>query len=274
MSGATAIEWAEAVWNPVTGCTRVSAGCDRCYAFALHDRRYAANRRARSEGRDAPFPAQYDEPFSSVRQLDARLDEPLRRRRPSVYFVNSMGDLFHERVESEFLDRVFAVMREAARHRFLVLTKRPARMRAHLAERGEPAPNVWLGVSAETQDAADERVPDLLAAPAALRFVSAEPLLGPVSLERWLPGPGRGGVDWTIAGGESGRGARPCDAAWVRSLLGECAAADTPVFVKQLGAQPLDGGAALRLRDRKGGDPEEWPADLRVRAFPAEGHAA
>ena len=274
MSGATAIEWAEAVWNPVTGCTRVSDGCDRCYAFALHDRRYAANRRARGEGRAAPFPAQYDEPFSAVRALETRLDEPLRRKRPTLYFVNSMGDLFHERVESEFLDRVFAVMREASRHRFLVLTKRSERMRAHLEERGEPAPNVWLGVSAERQDAADLRVPELLRTPAAVRFVSAEPLLGPVSLERWLSGPGRGGVDWAIVGGESGRGARPCDAGWVRSLVGECAAAGVPAFVKQLGARPEDAGKALRLRDRKGGDPGEWPGDLRVRSFPrGEGEA-
>ncbi len=373
MSGKTAIQWATAVWNPTTGCTRVSVGCDNCYAFALHDKRYVSNldaakawakataltdpdlvraalaaptgelvRAFRAAGARLPFTArQYDVPFSRVQVLDdERLDAPLREQKPQRYFVDSMADLFHEAVPDLLLDRVFLRMALARRHTFLVLTKRPERMRAYcakaLGESGldinaeldhvaplltpaeraeacawalryqfgpEPPPNIWLGTSVEDQAAADERIPHLLATPAAVRFLSCEPLLGPV----WLGPAFLGGrldgaisfakkIDWVIVGGESGPRARPMDLAWARSLVAQCRAAGVAPFVKQLGRMPFDGGMtlpgqhwteeqqkaaewitvpgysayqrALHLRDRKGGDMDEWPEDLRVRELP------
>ncbi|MGE0227790.1 MAG: DUF5131 family protein [Dehalococcoidia bacterium] len=244
----TGIQWTHvpgyrgATWNPTTGCTRVSAGCDHCYAFELHDQRFATQRKAavefavgtgghftgaardirlmRENGARLPFPAQYDVPFSTVQVLDEkRLTEPLRRRIPTAYFVDSMADLFHEEVPDEFLDRVFAVMALRPQHLFMVLTKRPSRMHDYLTRRdrdeaigwaadtlyeehggdysrvnlllhfgihggprGWPLPNVWLGVSVEDQAAADERIPWLLDTPTAVRFLSCEPLLGAVDL--------------------------------------------------------------------------------------------
>lgn len=275
----TKIEWAEQVWNPVTGCTKVSAGCKNCYAERMA---------TRLRGRHG-YPA--DEPFR-VTLHPGRLDEPMRWRKPRRVFVNSMSDLFHEYVPDEFIDRVFAVMACAPQHQFLVLTKRPNRMRdwCQRIARGPaletwPLPNVWLGVSAEDQLAADRRIPILLDTPAAVRFVSAEPLLEPVVLIDYLPDTHdghrdpRGGpwLDWVIVGGESGSGARRCDVKWVRAIVGQCQAAGVSVFVKQLGAHPTESGdfdaktgpvSGPRLRDRKGGDPDEWPEDLRVREHP------
>lgn len=207
MSGKTGIQWAERVWNPVVGCTRVSDGCRNCYAFQLHDQRHLAWKRGRWES----APPQYYEPFSRVQLLDERLTDPLHWRKPARVFVNSMSDLFHEDVPDEYIDRVFAVMNYANDHTYQVLTKRPDRMRAYINDpqtfhrviahvrrmdreiagcslpRGElamswPLPNVWLGTSVENQEAADKRIPELLACPAAVRFLSCEPLLGPVDL--------------------------------------------------------------------------------------------
>jgi protein gp37 len=264
-------------------------------------------------------------------------------------FVNSMSDLFHEDVPDAFIDQVFAVMALAPRHTFQILTKRADRMRMasgrdrrvgpqvqtilhgqHHPARGYPLrwplPNVWLGVSVEDQKHADERIPLLLQTPAAVRFVSAEPLLGTVNLERYLwqscCGNLSGGdylngeppqcccdpfppLDWVIVGGESGPGARPFNVAWARSIARQCKEAKVPVFVKQLGRDvrdrndagflgeepshwperidildrvehDLDGtrdgyqGAPVRIHldNKKGGDPQEWPADLRIREFP------
>lgn len=344
MAGKTTIEWTHApgyvggVWNPTTGCTRVSDGCDNCYAFALHDRRYKANldaadlstgerlrggdgsvratlpQQARKLGRSLPFPKQYDLPFSRVQLLEDRLDVPLRTKKPTCYFVDSMADLFHEDVPDEFISGVWKTMWEAQQHRFLILTKRPDRMRRFAAETGlaltwdtttpnkpwnhEVLPNVWLGTSVEDQKAADERIPHLLATPAAVRFLSCEPLLGPVNLSAYVHGPAwnpesdaaiaRGGalgraltytreharyIDWLIVGGESGPRSRPMDLAWVRGLRDQCQDAGVALFVKQLGPQPIviDGLGTqriFRLRDRKGGDMDEWPEDLRVREWP------
>lgn len=205
----TGISWTDETWVPLTGCTRVSAACDNCYAFALHDRRYAAWRRG------VPMPVQYHQPFSRVQLLPERLTEPLRWRRPRRVFLTSMGDLFHDDVPDEFICRVFGTMLRASRHTFQVLTKRPERMAALLGvmtfrERvgeavlssldwdrglatydprnghGWPLKNVWLGTSIEDQDAANARIPWLLRTPAAVRFLSAEPLLGAINLNRWM----------------------------------------------------------------------------------------
>lgn len=260
-----------------------------------------------------------------VELVPEKLAEPLGWKKPRRVFVNSMSDLFHEALSREAIAAVFGTMIRAHWHTFQVLTKRPARMREVLATltpsealaaagvaqpdvfrrpltkedalsaaRNWPPPNIWLGVSVEDQASADERIPHLLATPAQVRFISAEPLLGPVDLTDLAvdkrpgseqhfdaldcdvdpvdDGPfGGATLDWVIVGGESGPGARPCDAEWVRSIVRQCQEAGAAVFVKQLGARPICGlvpSMELLLEDRKGGDPAEWPEDLRVREFP------
>ena len=226
-----------------------------------------------------------------VRLAPSALDAPLRMRAPKRIFVNSMSDLFHERLSALSIARVFDVMQRAHWHTFQVLTKRAERMKefcSWAAENGMgPLPNVWLGVSVEDQQRADERIPHLLATPAATRFLSVEPMLGPVQLgvgdcffDYGVGGHGRSGIDLVICGGESGKQARPCDVAWVRSLRDQCRAAGVATFVKQLGARstnssedvgpwPVAPATDIRWKDSHGGDPAEWPEDLRVRELPA-----
>lgn len=262
---ATEIEWADRVWNPVTGCTKVSAGCKHCYAETIAHRFW--------KGRD----------FGDVQCHEDRLDEPRRWRKPSRVFVNSMSDLFHEAVPFEFIGRVFNKMLQAnyegRGHSFLVLTKRPARMVEWFQTitnwkqclYGFPVgespfdglpPHIAVGVSVEDQRTADERIPLLAQCPAAVRFLSVEPLLGPVQLDLT-------DIHWVIVGGESGPKARPCNAIWVRSVLDQCRASGVPCFVKQLGSGAIDyEGCPIKPGDRKGGDPAEWPEDLRVREYP------
>ena len=338
----TGIQWTHvpgyrgATWNPTT---EFAVGTGGHFTEAARDIRLM-----RGNGARLPFPPQYDVPFSTVQLLDEkRLTEPRRRRIPTAYFVDSMSDLFHEDVPAEFIDRVFAVMALCPQHIFMVLTKRPKRMHDYLTRRDRdeaigwaastlyeehggdywrvnlllhpgihggprvwPLTNVWLGVSVEDQSAADERIPWLLDTPAAVRFLSCEPLLGPVDLATHVGiAPNhedlRGGLHWVIAGGESGRHARPFDLAWARSLRDQCAVAGVPFFMKQLGARPMlpltedgnrewhaglaaglwrsDGsyrrgedderlGFAMRFRNAHGADPAEWPEDLRVREWP------
>lgn len=226
MAGRSSIEWTDRTWNPVTGCTKLSSGCEHCYAEAI------AHRFAGS----AAFPAGF-----AVTLHPERLGAPRRWRAPSRVFVNSMSDLFHSEVPTEFIARVFAVMAATPRHTYQVLTKRPARMRALLRrplldDVEWPLPNVWLGVSTEDQHWAQIRIPVLLATPAAVRFVSAEPLLGALRLHgSWLGELGSGGLDWVIVGGESGRAARPMRPGWARSLRDQCQAAGVAFFFKQWG---------------------------------------
>lgn len=418
MSVDTSIEWCDATWNPIRGCSRVSEGCRHCYAEKVAAR--FSGKGLAYEGlakRSASGEARWT---GEVRLVEKHLTDPLRWREPRGIFVNSMSDLFHEKVPDEWIDRIFAVMALAPQHTFQVLTKRPERMRAYFANRRErilsaipatettqwhvwaactalhvsgatqlvepwswgpgnsidgpwPLPNVWLGVSVEDHASADARIPVLLDTPAAKRFVSAEPLLGSVTFARehmgksdWLtprstthlradvlgmlrnrsfrgmqdssgnelsparaelelkdlrnrgvkfipvgprcegfsddggcPGHRVPTLDWVIVGGESGPGARPCDVAWIRSIVEQCRAARVPAFVKQLGAVPIDGAGRaplstisrsrrgtvdgaiaddggdaqtwdrIPLANRKGNDPAEWPSDLRVREFPA-----
>lgn len=276
MSDKSAIEWTEATWNPVTGCSKVSQGCKHCYA-ERDWARLSANPATRYHGRA----------FTDVQCHADVLDLPLRWKRPRRIFVNSMSDLFHEAVPDEFIQQVFMFMGMASQHSFQVLTKRPERMRALLngdeikefvvgcwgnegPELEWPLPNVWLGVSVEDQATADERILLLLQTPAAVRWISAEPLLGPVDLtrlyggiciggsvdlcidaltaqygaawkgrqtipERPLSALGCAGIDWVVAGGESGPHARPMHPAWARSLRDQCAAAGVPFLFKQWG---------------------------------------
>ncbi|WP_431860047.1 DUF5131 family protein [Azospirillum sp.] len=299
MGDKTGIEWTEATWNPVVGCSLTTPGCTNCYAMGEAARlermgalKYAGLTRIAN---DRPVWT------GEVRLHEAALDQPLRWKRGRRIFVNSMSDLFHEGLTDQDIDRVFAVMALARQHTFQVLTKRAERMRAYMlafswervvescrgpdgvsvitghsiadlqrafgllprfdyeADRSAwPLPNVWLGVSVEDQRRADERIPHLLATPAAVRFLSMEPLLGPVDLEypaglfqngpamccdgrecgcRGLPvdPPLINGLDWVIVGGESGPKARPMHPDWVRSIRDQCAAAGTAFLFKQWG---------------------------------------
>jgi protein gp37 len=251
MSDNSAIEWTDATWNPVTGCTEVSPGCDNCYAKTFAERWRGT-------------PGHHFENGFDVTLRPERIDQPLRWKKPRKVFVNSMSDLFHEAIPDEFIAEVFATMAKSPRHTYQVLTKRHGRMRsllkrlsfrdnlAHLAP--WPLPNVWLGVSVEDQKRADIRIPALLNTPAAVRFLSCEPLLGPVDLEMvdWDGATGLtvlehppNGIDWVIVGGESGPGARPMDPAWARQLRDQCQAASVPFHFKQWGAFAPSGVVGL-----------------------------
>jgi protein gp37 len=319
--GDTSIEWTDKTWNPIRGCSRVSEGCRHCYAeqvagrFSGEGQAYHGLARRRSNGE-----AQW---AGEVRVIENHMLDPLSWRTPSRVFVNSMSDLFHEKLADDAIDRVFAVMALAPRHTFQILTKRPERMLEwsntnatggrifHLAQQIDPKgvgalsgawplPNVWLGVSTENQATADERIPLLLQTPSAVRFLSCEPLLGPIDLKDCgttpyftdrgcLPDRPGTSVDWVIVGGESGRGARPCDVEWITDLVAQCDFAGVACFVKQLGSAPgfkleneerrgnmvpsfhhFDAPSGLHIKSvsGKGGDMAEWPEELRVREFP------
>jgi len=291
MSDHSHIEWTDATWNPATGCTKVSSGCDHCYAETFAER-----------FRDVP--GHHFEHGFDLTLRPERLAVPTRWRRPRRIFVNSMSDLFHAAVPDDFIAAVFAVMAMTPRHTYQVLTKRHARMRTLLAhplfahrvcQAGRdlagcqqdwlaagrmfagPLPNVWLGVSVETQRWADVRIPALLATPAAVRWVSCEPLLGPVDLTPWLKHAQlacercthRGPLDWhsahlwgncacpchpprpprpawVVVGGESGHHARPMHPDWARAIRDLCVVAQVPLLFKQWGGRtPKAGGREL-----------------------------
>ncbi len=320
LSAKSKIEWTDTTWNPVRGCTKISPGCKNCYAETFAER-----------WRGVPGHP-YEQGFG-LRLVPEKLDEPLRWKKPRRIFVNSMSDLFQEGVPAEFIDQVFMRMARCHWHTFQVLTKRPERMLKYLqrfmpdgqgwltpngrnavtascslADNNFPIRNVWLGISVENQQYADERIPLLLQTPAAKRFVSYEPALGPVDFSRICDGtydavegtnfedlnpwPDRHThLDWVIVGGESGPGARPFNVQWARSVVQQCKAAGVACFVKQLGGSPMEHPSQIRewppesqrrfkcldtvgplvkmmLQDRKGGDMAEWPDDLRVRQFP------
>ena len=240
MAEHSAIEWTDATWGPVTGCTKVSPGCDHCYAERL-------SRRLQAMGNP-----KYANGFALTLHDDT-LDLPLRWKRPKRVFVNSMSDLFHVDVPDEYISRVFDTMARCPQHVFQILTKRSGRMRRWFAKHGPqpPLPNVWIGVSVET-DRYCWRADDLRAIPAAVRFISAEPLLGPLDRLNLA------GIHWLITGGESGPGHRPCDEAWVRALRDQCLASNVAYFHKQWGGiSPKVGG---RLLDGRTWD--EYPAAL------------
>ncbi len=238
MSGSTAIEWATKVWNPTVGCSRVSAGCDNCYAFKLHDQRHIAWKR----GRMPNAAKQYHLPFSKVQLLPDRLRDPATWRAPQRVFVDSVADLMHSAVPDSYLDQVFSVMDSLPRHRFQLLTKRPERFVDYIGRRydGTPAPAwIWLGTSVEDERVL-ERVDRLRETPATIRFLSCEPLLGS------LAAIDLSGIHWVIAGGESGPRRRPVEADWIRELRDVCAAAGVAFFFKQWGGfRPKDGGREL-----------------------------
>ena len=216
MATNSAIEWTESTWNPVTGCTKVSPGCAHCYAERMAKRLQAMGQPNYARG-------------FRVTLHEEALDLPLRWKRPQMVFVNSMSDLFHEDVPLGFIRKVFAVMEEVSWHRFQILTKRSARL-VELAPLLSWPENVWMGVTVENAELV-WRIDDLRMVPAAIRFLSLEPLLGP------LPGLDLTGIDWVIVGGESGPGARPMDPKWVRDVLRQCRKAKVPFFFKQWGGR-------------------------------------
>ncbi len=275
MADQTAIEWTDATWNPTAGCSIVSSGCTNCYAMKVAYR-LQHNPDPNVAGKYAGLTTKVNgRPVwtGTVRLWPPALQIPLKRRKPTVYFVDSQSDLFHENLPEADIDRVFAVMARCPQHTFQVLTKRAERMRAYLADRarreaawaahagaapvaarGWPLPNVWLGVSVEDQARAEDRIPALLGTPARVRFLSCEPLIGPVDLEAvgepqqnvLAAGPGAGArVAWVIAGGEGGPDARPMHPAWPRRLRDQCRRNGAAFFLKQWGNwAPADGTEA------------------------------
>lgn len=305
------IEWTDATWNPITGCSVISPGCTNCYAMKLAGTRlkhHVSRVGLTRENNSGPVWT------GEVRFNEQWIAQPREWKRPRRIFVCAHGDLFHENVPDEWIDRVFRQMGIADHHTFQVLTKRAARMAAYMrrsetylaynsarmASNVWPAPNVWLGVSVEDQRRADERIPHLLAVPAAKRFLSCEPLLGRVELDNLRPGSfdergtalrldaltareyheddgsqwtkAQGRIDWVICGGESGPGARPMRPDWARSLRDQCQEAGVPFHFKQWGEwKPGDGDTAYgqhfyRVGKKAAGatlDGREW------REFPA-----
>lgn len=235
----TQIEWTDATWNPVAGCSIVSAGCSHCYAMTMA-RRLEAMKVPKYAGltRRSGTRIVWN---GIVREDDNALSIPYAWRRPRKIFVNSMSDLFHEGVSDEFILKVWGVMRETPQHHYQILTKRPARMAAVVSNLvGEVLPNVWLGTSVENAAVAS-RIDDLRDVPAVIRFISFEPLIGPV---------GRvdlSGIHWAIVGGESGRYARPIREIWVDDIYAQCLGYDTAFFFKQWGTW----GGDMRRRSKK-----------------------
>ncbi|QFU90934.1 Phage protein Gp37/Gp68 [Amycolatopsis sp. YIM 10] len=247
MSDGSSIEWTEATWNPTTGCDRVSAGCDNCYALTLA-KRLKAMGSAKYQNDGDP---RTSGPGFGVATHTAALGEPFRWRQPRRVFVNSMSDLFHAKVPIDFVRRVFAVMEATPQHTYQVLTKRSRRIRRVAQSLDWPA-NLWLGVSVEDERVVD-RIDDLREVPAAVRFLSCEPLLGP------LPELNLDGIGWVIVGGESGPGARPMAATWATEIRDQCQRAAVPFFFKQWGGRtPKAGG-----RELDGRTWSEYPTAVR-----------
>lgn len=241
----TGIEWTDATWNPVTGCTKVSRGCDHCYAESYANRRLSSVYRKRlpvvdtEENRADPF---------AVRLWPERLDHPVRWADPRMIFVNSMSDLFHQDIPDSFVASVFEVMLQADWHTYQVLTKRPSRAarfwkrhRDRFGSEQIPA-HIWMGTSVEDEEVS-YRVRHIKLVPAEIRFLSCEPLLGPLRLDL-------DGIDWVIVGGESGRGHREMDLDWARDIRDQCMTAGVPFFFKQVGGRtPKAGGRLLDGRE-------------------------
>jgi len=255
------IEWTNETWNPLIGCTKVSAGCKNCYAIRtawirMHNPKMA-ERYAGTVEKTVGGQLNWT---GKINQVWDALEKPLKIKKPTMFFVNSMSDLFHPSVGFYFIHRIWEIMAQCPQHTFQILTKQAALMREYMTEWApnaygspyEPLPNVWLGVSVENQEAANERIPHLLQVPAAVRFLSCEPLLGPVDISSWFYPKHLIGTEtcnyeetefsilqqdlhWVICGGESGLHARPMHLDWARSLREKCDAAGVPFFFKQFG---------------------------------------
>jgi protein gp37 len=238
MSDNSRIEWTQATWNPTTGCDQISAGCDNCYALTMAKRLKAMGQaKYQNDGN----PVTSGPGFGLTLHWDS-LETPLRWRTGKRVFVNSMSDLFHARVPLEFVRQVFDVIAQTPQHTYQVLTKRASRL-PKIAGQLEWPPNLWMGVSVENDEHID-RIDDLRAVPAAVRFLSLEPLLGP------LDDLNLAGIHWVIAGGESGSGARPMPPHWVRSIRDQCVSASVPFFFKQWGEWAPTGAIGAGRQDQ------------------------
>lgn len=251
MADTSRIEWTNATWNPITGCTKVSQGCKHCYAETMA-------RRLKAMGTPG-----YENGFN-VTLHPGRLGQPLKRRKPTIYFVNSMSDLFHEGVPFEFIDQIFDVIRQTPAHTYQILTKREARMRSYFLDREIPS-NAWLGVSVENRKQGVPRIDFLRRIPASIRFLSIEPLLedvGEIDLT---------GIHWVIVGGESGPKARPMAPEWVESIQAQCDRQGVAFFFKQWGGWGADGQRRAKKangREFKGRTWDEMPAEVLDRISP------
>ena len=305
MSAGTHIEWTDASWPVIRGCTKVSPGCDNCWAIRDAHLHGGGSSRIPSEDEvDAAEPEAWGRlngrrkaaaHFAGLTKITngrpnwtgaVRVDQsilswPFKWSEPRRIFVASSGDLFHESLTDGDLAKVFGAMIVAPQHTYQLLTKRAERIQEYFRScRFVPPANWWLGVSVENQATADERIPWLLKTPAAVRWVSYEPALGPVDfqghgrawLQSWTDNKDWSALDWIVVGGESGPCARPFDLAWARNTIAQCRAAGVPCFVKQIGTRPFEQTEAAEFqwkpKDRKGGDMSEWPEDLRVREYP------
>ncbi|MEG4803551.1 phage Gp37/Gp68 family protein [Microcoleus sp. ARI1-B5] len=307
----TNISWTNESWNPIVGCSRLSAGCANCYAET------AASSARLQQFSQYQQVAQWD---GTVNFVESQLYKPLHWRSPRKIFVCSMADLFHVNVADEWIDQIFAVMALCPQHTFQVLTKRPERMLQYIKQARQrirvaavdigidrnlkyelyepyetfdfewPLPNVWLGTSVENQKATD-RIRYLVQIPAAVRFLSCEPLLELIDLRPYLAfcsgcqscnfqgnhKIGSSKINWIIVGGESGTDARMCNIEWIRSIVSQSQSANVPVFVKQLGSNAIEHfyypnsfkPNRIKSTDRKGGDISKFPEDLRIREFPS-----
>lgn len=238
MTTTSRIEWTEQTWNPTIGCTKVSPGCKHCYAETLA-------RRLQAMGLEA-----YRNGFR-LNLLPDRLDEPRLRKKPTIYFVNSMSDLFHERIPDSFIDAVMAVIADTPHHRYQILTKRHTRLADYFAHRPVP-PNVWLGVSVENRRHGVPRIDALRHIPAKIRFLSCEPLLedlGELDLS---------GIHWAIVGGESGAKARPMQPEWARAIRRQCVAQGVTFFFKQWGGWGADGKRRSKKANGRELDGRQW----------------
>lgn len=297
----TTIAWCDYSFNPWEGCAKVSAGCTHCYAEA-RAQRFGTVEWGAGKPRRRTSPANWRKPLAWDREASSRASDAyamnLRPDRPRV-FCSSLADVFDNEVPVSWLSDLAALIEQTPHLDWLLLTKRPEnywRWKAATFNPGAASPttwplNVWLGVTVENQREAERRIPLLLAQDAVVRFLSCEPLLGPLDLTRWLceHETAGSGIHWCIIGGESGHHARPFDLAWARSLVRQCRSAGVAPFVKQLGARPVQSqdsalvaagiypddcgprgrrAEPLVLRDRAGADPAEWPEDLRVREWP------
>lgn len=294
----TKIQWTNRTWNPIVGCSKISEGCQQCYAQTV------ANSARLQQFPQYQKVAQWN---GTVEFVQSQLLKPLSWKQPQHIFVCSMSDLFHHNIPFDWIDQVFAVMALANHHTYQILTKRPQRMQQYFLSKFRPRvkkliddfpirledkigkghcfDHLWLGTTIENQEVADQRLLALLGIPTNnLKFISGEPLLGEIDLSiyfglyqiedngkwflkfgsRWAKSP-----DWVIVGGESGSNARACNVEWIRSIVKQCQASEVPVFVKQLGSNPVDNeGKRIKLKHRQGGNVDEFPADLQLRQFP------
>lgn len=240
MTTISKIEWTEATWNPTVGCTKISPGCKHCYAEAMAKRLQAMG----TPGYDNGF---------KLTVLPERLDEPLKRKKPTIYFVNSMSDLFHKNVSDTYIEQVFDVIQRTPHHTFQVLTKRAERLASFFKHRSVPS-NAWIGVSVEDQEYGVPRIDHLRKVNARIRFLSVEPLLkdvGPLDLT---------GIHWVIVGGESGPKARPMKAEWVEDIQNQCKVQKVQFFFKQWGGWGADGKKRSKKANGRMLDGRTWDA--------------